>query len=55
MKQITKVQLESELEKVQSDINNIKYHLIMMESEKKKSESLLQELVNRKNKIRSYL
>ncbi|PRT35468.1 hypothetical protein [Bacillus wiedmannii] len=51
MKRETRIQLESELEKVQSDVSNTKLHIHMLNLEKQKSERNLSELVNRKNKI----
>ncbi|KXY76060.1 hypothetical protein J0835_28440 [Bacillus cereus group sp. Sample62] len=51
MKKETRIQLESELEKVQSDVSNTKLHIHMLNLEKQKSERNLSELVDRKNKI----
>jgi hypothetical protein len=51
MKKETRVQLESELEKVQSDVSNTKLHIHMLNLEKQKSERNLSELVDRKDKI----
>ncbi|MDI6680205.1 hypothetical protein QMA02_31180 [Bacillus wiedmannii] len=51
MKKETIIQLESELEKVQSDVSNTKLHIHMLNLEKQKSERNLSELVDRKNKI----
>ncbi|SCN40852.1 Uncharacterized protein BC067498_05448 [Bacillus cereus] len=51
MKKETRIQLESELEKVQSDVSNTKLHIHMLNLEKQKSERNLSELVDRKDKI----
>lgn len=51
MKKETRIQLESELEKVQSDVSNTELHIHMLNLEKQKSERNLSELVDRKNKI----
>jgi len=51
MKKETKIQLESELKKVQSDISNMKLHLNMLGLEKKKTEGNLDDLVTRKKQI----
>lgn len=51
MKKETRIQLESELESVQSDVSNTKLHIHMLNLEKRKSERNLSELVDRKNKI----
>ncbi|HDR3493934.1 TPA: hypothetical protein QCN73_005534 [Bacillus wiedmannii] len=51
MKKETRIQLESELESVQSDVSNTKLHIHMLNLEKQKSERNLSELVDRKNKI----
>ncbi|HDR4520550.1 TPA: hypothetical protein QCQ26_005128 [Bacillus cereus] len=51
MKKETRIQLESELENVQSDVSNTKLHIHMLNLEKQKSERNLSELVDRKNKI----
>ncbi|MES5896952.1 hypothetical protein [Bacillus cereus group sp. RP43] len=55
MKKETKIQLESELEKVQSDISNMKLHLNMLGLEKKKTEGNLDDLLIRKKQIESSL
>ncbi|MDO8159162.1 hypothetical protein FKQ51_17715 [Bacillus toyonensis] len=51
MKKETRIQLESELEKVQSDISNKKLHLNMLGLEKKKTEGNLEDLLTRKKQI----
>ncbi|MFJ6034285.1 hypothetical protein ACIQFL_28715 [Bacillus toyonensis] len=55
MKNETRIQLESELEKVQSDISNMKLHLNMLGLEKKKTEGNLEDLLTRKKQIESSL
>ncbi|HDR8110434.1 TPA: hypothetical protein QCZ04_003507 [Bacillus cereus] len=55
MKKETKIQLEGELEKVESDISNLEYHLVMMDGERQKTRKALEELKNRKEKLKSYL
>ncbi|MGG0209550.1 hypothetical protein [Bacillus mycoides] len=55
MKKETRIQLESELEKVQSDISNMNLHLNMLGLEKKKTEGNLDDLLTRKNQIESSL
>lgn len=51
MKKETRIQLESELENVQSDVSNTQLHIHMLNLEKQKSERNLSELVDRKDKI----
>ncbi|MGH1293802.1 hypothetical protein [Bacillus cereus] len=55
MKKETKIQLEGELEKVESNISNLEYHLVMMDSEERKTRKALDELKNRKRELKSYL
>ncbi|MBK5474394.1 hypothetical protein JFU54_28840 [Bacillus sp. TH19] len=55
MKKETQIQLEGELEKVESDISNLEYHLVMMDGERKKTKQSLEELKDRKKKLKSYL
>ncbi|WP_195723878.1 hypothetical protein [Bacillus sp. RIT694] len=55
MKKETRIQLESELENVNSDISNMKLHLNMLGLEKKKTEGNLEDLLTRKEKIESSL
>ncbi|WP_170957002.1 hypothetical protein [Bacillus wiedmannii] len=55
MKKETRIQLESELESVTSDISNMKLHLNMLGLEKKKTENNLDDLLTRKGKIESSL
>ncbi|MGI8363165.1 hypothetical protein [Bacillus cereus] len=55
MKKETKIQLEGELEKVESDISNLEYHLVMMDGERQKTRKTLAELKIRKKELKSYL
>ncbi|HHT7013358.1 hypothetical protein [Bacillus paranthracis] len=55
MKKETRIQLESELENVNSDISNMKLHLNMLGLERKKTEGNLEDLVLRKQQIESSL
>ncbi|EEK91782.1 hypothetical protein bcere0012_53360 [Bacillus cereus BDRD-ST24] len=47
--------MEGELEKIESDISNLEYHLVMMDGERQKTRKALDELKNRKKELRSYL
>ncbi len=55
MKKETKIQVEGELKKVESDISNLEYHLVMMDGERQKTRKTLEDLKNRKEKLKSYL
>ncbi|WP_180232037.1 hypothetical protein [Bacillus cereus] len=55
MKKETRIQLESELDSVNSDISNMKLHLNMLGLEKKKTESNLDDLLTRKQQIENSL
>lgn len=55
VKKETKIQLEGELEKVESDISNLEYHLVMMDGERQKTRKALDELKIRKKELKSYL
>ncbi|WP_176549909.1 hypothetical protein [Bacillus wiedmannii] len=55
MKKETRIQLESELENVNSDISNMNLHLNMLGLEKKKTEGNLEDLITRKKRIESSL
>lgn len=55
MKEETKIQVEGELEKVESDISNLEYHLVMMDGERQKTRKALDELKIRKKELKSYL
>lgn len=51
MKKETRIQLESELQNVQSDISNMKLHLVMLDQEKRKTNANLEDLNSRKKQI----
>ncbi|MBJ8061794.1 MULTISPECIES: hypothetical protein [Bacillus] len=55
LKKETRIQLESELESVNSDISNMKLHLNMLGLKKKKTEGNLDDLLTRKRQIESSL
>lgn len=55
MKKETKIQVEGELAAVESEIHKLQYHLVGLDSEKKKTKLQLQELKDRKEKLFSYL
>ncbi|WP_176526245.1 hypothetical protein [Bacillus cereus] len=55
MKKETKIQVEGELEKIESDISNLEYHLVMMDDERQKTRKALEELKNWKKELKSYL
>ncbi|MCU5755657.1 hypothetical protein [Bacillus thuringiensis] len=55
MRKETKIQVEGELKKVESDISNLEYHLVMMDGERQKTRKALDELKNRKKELKSYL
>ncbi|WP_179880314.1 hypothetical protein [Bacillus cereus] len=55
MKKETRIQLESELESVNSDISNMKLHLNMLGLERRKTEGNLEDLLTRKERIESSL
>jgi phage shock protein A len=55
MKKETKIQVEGELKKVESDIHRLQYHLVGLDNEKRKTKRTLEELQDRKKKLKSYL
>ncbi|MEW9139774.1 hypothetical protein [Bacillus wiedmannii] len=55
MKKETRIQLESELKSVQSDVSNMNLHLNMLGLEKRKTEGNLEDLLTRKKRIESSL
>jgi hypothetical protein len=55
MKKETKIQVEGELEVVESEIYRKQYHLNGLNSEKQKTRKALEELKSRKEKLKSYL
>ncbi|WP_377863306.1 hypothetical protein [Bacillus sp. R86525] len=55
MKKETVVQVQRELEVVESEIRKMEYHLVGLDSEKRKTKRTLEELQDRKKKLISYL
>ncbi|WP_186317324.1 hypothetical protein [Bacillus mycoides] len=55
MKKETKIQVEGELKVVESEIRKMEYHLVGLDSEKRKTKRTLEELQDRKKKLSSYL
>lgn len=55
MKKETAVQVQSELEVVESEIKKNEYHLHGLANEKRKTQRALEELQDRKKKLISYL
>ncbi|MED1559933.1 hypothetical protein [Bacillus paramycoides] len=54
MRKETAVQVQSEIKMVESEIHKLQYHLIGLDSEKRKTKRALEELKNRKEKLKSY-
>ncbi|WP_176518210.1 hypothetical protein [Bacillus thuringiensis] len=55
MKKETAVQVQSELEVVESEIRKMEYHLVGLDNEKRKTKLSLEVLKKRKEKLKSYL
>ncbi|WP_186324572.1 hypothetical protein [Bacillus mycoides] len=55
MKKETKIQVEGELKIVESEIRKMEYHLVGLDSEKRKTKLALEELKNLKQKLNNYL
>jgi len=55
MKKETKIQVEGEIESVESEICKIEYHLVGLDNEKRKTKLLLEVLKKQKEKLKSYL
>ncbi|HHT7240530.1 TPA: hypothetical protein ACTZ5V_005814 [Bacillus cereus] len=55
MRKETAVQVQSEIKTVESEIHKLQYHLIGLDSEKRKTKQSLEELKNRKQLLKSYL
>ncbi|GMR68060.1 MULTISPECIES: hypothetical protein [Bacillus cereus group] len=55
MKKETAVQVQSELEVIESEIRKMEYHLVGLDSEKQKTKRSLEELKNRKEELKGYL
>lgn len=55
MKKVTRIQVEGEIKTVESEINKLRYHLLGLNSEKKKTEQNLEDLQWRLHELKSYL
>jgi hypothetical protein len=55
MKKETEIQVKGELKVVESEIRKMEYHLVGLDSEKRKTKKSLEELQDRKKKLKSYL
>ncbi|TCW59064.1 hypothetical protein EC917_101318 [Bacillus thuringiensis] len=55
MKESTKIQVNSELAVVESEIRKMEYHLVGLDSEKRKTKLSLEVLKKQKEKLKSYL
>ena len=55
MRKETKIQVQSEIESIESDITKLQFHLHGINDEKRKTEKNLDELRDRKEKLKSYL
>ncbi|MED1565761.1 hypothetical protein [Bacillus paramycoides] len=55
MRKETAVQVQNEIEIVESEIHKLEYHLIGLNSEKRKTKKALAELKNRKRELKGYL
>jgi hypothetical protein len=55
MKKETAVQVQSELQVVESEIRKMEYHLVGLDNEKRKTKLSLEELQIQKEKLKSYL
>ncbi|WP_165502260.1 hypothetical protein [Bacillus wiedmannii] len=55
MKKETAVQVQSELQVVESDIRKMEYHLAGLNNEKRKTKLSLEVLKKQKEKLKSYL
>ncbi|HGG0585597.1 MULTISPECIES: hypothetical protein [Bacillus] len=55
MKKETAVQVQSELEVVESEIRKMEYHLVGLDNEKRKTKLSLETLKKQKEKLKSYL
>lgn len=55
MKKETKIQVEGELKVVESEIRKMEYHLVGLDSEKRKTKLSLEVLKKQKEKLKSYL
>ncbi|MGR5983873.1 hypothetical protein ACT7CN_26035 [Bacillus cereus] len=55
MKKETVVQVQSELDVVESEIRKLEYHLVGLDGEKRKTKRSLEGLKNWKEELKSYL
>lgn len=55
MKEETKIQVNSELAVVESEIRKMEYHLVGLDNEKRKTKLSLEVLKKQKEKLKSYL
>lgn len=55
MKKETAVQVQSELEVVESEIRKMEYHLVGLDNEKRKTKLSLEVLKKQKEKLKNYL
>ncbi|MED2932818.1 hypothetical protein P4308_11930 [Bacillus wiedmannii] len=55
MEKETKIQLEGELQVVESEIRKMEYHLVGLNNEKRKTTLSLEVLKKQKEKLKSYL
>ncbi|MBO1583338.1 hypothetical protein [Bacillus sp. XF8] len=55
MRKETAVQVQSEIKVVESEIRKMEYHLVGLDSEKRKTKLALEELKNRKQELKGYL
>lgn len=54
-REVTRIQVKSEIESVESEITKLQFHLHGINDEKRKTEKNLDELQARKEKLKSYL
>lgn len=54
-KEVTRIQVKSEIESVESEIRRLEYHLTGVNDEKKKTMLRLAELRGRERQLKSYL
>ncbi|MGU3372801.1 hypothetical protein [Bacillus mycoides] len=55
MKKETEIQVKGELKVVESEIRKMEYHLVGLDSEKRKTKKSLEELKKQKEKLKSCL
>ncbi|MDC2863842.1 hypothetical protein [Bacillus sp. BP-3] len=54
-KEVTQIQVKSEIESVESEIRKMEYHLVGLNNEKRKTKLSLEVLKKQKEKLISYL